>query len=69
VSPRDTLPRVLVGPETPAEDIRNALSVIMNAGVPHEDTAGRQFQTFDAGDIVAVIARLQLAVRKLEASR
>lgn len=69
MSPRDTLPRVLVGPETPAEDIRNALSILMNAGTPHEDMAGKSYQTFDASDIVAVIARLQLAARKLEGSR
>lgn len=64
---RDTQPRTLsgiprlVGPESPAEDVRNALSILINL----DQTIGGNL-IFPKSDRDAVEARLWLAVNKLE---
>lgn len=75
---RDTQPRTLSGvprvegvaPETPQEDIRNALAILINNGVPHEDNVqSASLLDYSAADIAAVIRRLNNAVYKLEKNR
>lgn len=53
-------------PETPAEDIRNALQVLKLAG---KRPPGDPEMLYDVEDIRAVVARLETAVAKLEARR
>ena len=56
------LPPVLVAPEGPAEDVRNALSVLMVA----EQLSASSQVILSRADFAAVCARLWTAVDKLE---
>lgn len=73
--PRDTQPRTLSGvprvegvaPETPAQDVRNALAILHAAAI---GWIGPRFDfdrvAYDRADFNAIIARLNTAVTKLE---
>jgi len=60
--PAEPLPPVLVAPEGPAEDVRNALSVLMVA----EQLSASSQAILSRADFAAVCARLWTAVEKLE---
>lgn len=57
--------RLRVEPETAAEDIRNALRVL--SGALPVSTTRTMSRTLSAAEFNAIVARLQSAVRKLEA--
>lgn len=67
---RDTQPRTLSGipradgpaPETPQEDVRNALAIIQ----ANFEMSGDDGLHLSHDDVTAVMLRLQLAVSKLE---
>ena len=59
------LPAQIVGPETPAEDLRNALA-IMSLVQKLPNGMGYRLSQIDAD---ALVARLWKAIRKLEAHR
>lgn len=55
--------------ETPIEDIRNAMQILVNNGVLHHDTNDKPYLTFDYDDVTAVRLRLMAAVNKLTTGR
>lgn len=57
------LPPVLVAPEGPAEDIRNALNIL---GVAMHLSPGGETVLLGNADAAAICARLWAAVEKLE---
>jgi hypothetical protein len=56
------LPELTTVAEPPAEDIRNALAVLVNAAVREGGSV-----SYDEADVDAILRRLRAAVSKLEA--